>query len=398
MNLYNRVKFRVANFLKKSAMPDTRNFGAYFSEWLSAFGQSSNVSIVSSCANIWMYTFSKANFRVYDRDDDNSEVLEHPLVRILNKPFPGITAWDLKARIALDFIYEGKCYLYKVRNEFGVVSGLYPLFVHNMLGSYPYGLDYVEYYDYQAANGVMRIPRNDVIFLRRIDNKSLIKGVAVIDGISDTISVIKLRNHYRKTFLEKGGFVGPVFTTEQQLTITQFDILYDMLKTKFSGSKNAFEFGLFHSGLKPVPTAYSPKDMDLTKDTVLDLKEVQGAFGVNKIFLGDSELVQRGNAETVYYVFYDSIIDPILNSIGESLTDQFEVDFSTKGYYPFYIKHDKLAQNDIELDLKYYDSGISNGWFRPSEARNAEGLPFDPVLDEIWLERMRKNNNTQKQT
>ncbi len=396
MNLYQKAKLKVLNFLVKSGeLVDSKNFTTVFSDWLKSFNGSNNVSIVSSCANIWMYTFSKAKFRLYDKDEDDSEVTDHPIINILEKPFPGITSWDMKARIALDFIYEGRSYLYKLRDGFGVVRGLYPLFVHNVINTYPYGLDYVEYYEYQAANGIMKIPREDVIFLRRIDNKTLTKGVAIIDGISDTMAIIKLRNQYRRTFLEKGGFIGPVFTTEQQLNTEPFNQLYDLLKSKFSGSKNAFEFGLFHSGLKPVATAYSPKDMKLPEDTELDIKEVRAAFGMNKIFLGDSELVQRGNAETVYYIFYDSIIDPILSSIDETLTDQLEVDFSLNGYFPYYIKHDKLASNDVELDLKYYQNGLQNGWLRPSQVRKEEGMEIDPELDAIWLERMRSKTITQ---
>ena len=137
------------------------------------------------------------------------------------------------------------------------------------------------------------------------------------------------------------------------------------------GSENAYRVAVFEQGLKPIPGAYSIKEMDISSQRSLTQKEICAAFQVNKLLLGESELIQRGNADTVIYLFCTSVIDPIMDYIEDVLTKELVVvDFGED----YFIKHDKVASRDIELDLKYYESGLKHGWLSSEEVRELEGF------------------------
>jgi phage portal protein BeeE len=110
--------------------------------------------------------------------------------------------------------------------------------------------------------------------------------------------------------------------------------------------------------------------MDMTAERNLNKEEILSVFGVNKLLFGQSDLIQRGNADTVYYVFYATIIDPLLDYVDDVFTTQLcHTDFDRD----YFVKHDTLAQRDVELDLKYYENGIKNGWLTADEVREMEG-------------------------
>lgn len=375
MKLLQKIKL-AASIFKSVSLTDTALFRKTFAQFLTSFNTSKNSGYVGSCANVWGLSFSKAIFRVYDKEEDNEEWLSHPAVELINNPFPGFTKFELLYRLATDLIFEGNCYLLKLRPKSGIqsVSGLY-LLQADRIDTSPHGVERIDYYEYNTGSATIKLEVKDIIHFRSPDRKSIVKGSPIISRISDVVDVEKMQIEYRKQFYKRGGMLGATFVTEQNMVQEVFDSRLEMLQQKYGGSENAFKVALFDNGLKPVPTAWSLKDMQITEDRKLNMEEICSAFNVNKLFFGQSENIQRGNAETVEYVFYSSTIDPLLSYIGQVFTNQFlSVDFlSTDGSASLYMKPDALAQRDIEQILKYYENGLRNGWLAPDEVRTEEG-------------------------
>lgn len=394
MRLLDKIKFAILKPLIKSVSVNLNDAGQvkkYLSEFLTAKNTSKNTGYVSSCANIWGLSFAKAIPRVYNKAENDSEWLYHPAVEILKNPFPFFTGWELMYRIASDLIFEGNCYILKLRPLSNAaltpVSGLYPLQADKMQ-TYPYDVERIDHYEYNTGNGIVKFAVEDIIHLKSPDRKSIIKGSPVISRISDVVDVEKMQIEYRKLFYKKGGFLGATFTTSKDMGKDSFNRMLALLQEKYGGNDNAFKVALFDNDVKPTPTAYSLKDMQITEDRKLNMEEICSAFNVNKLFFGQSENIQRGNAETVYYVFYSSTIDPLLSYIAQALTNQFlSVDYrATDNTAPLYFAFDPLAQRDKTTDYQNYTEAIDAGWLYPSEVRVIEGYKPDPRLDQRFLE------------
>lgn len=292
----------------------------------------------------------------------------------------------------MDFAIEGNSYLYKLRDKLGIPRAVIQLHP-DRIQTYPYNLEQIDHYIYNAGSSLVNIPKEDIVHFRSPSQNNYIKGTPIISRIESLREVEELQLAYRKKFYQSGGFLGATFTTEQKMSTASFDNAYKMLQDKYGGSDNAFQVALFEQGLKPIPTAYSIRDMQMKDERQLNRDEILAAFKVNKLLLGQSELIQRGNADTVLYVFFSTVIDPLMDYFDEVLTNQLLTqDFSINGSTPYYIRHDNMAQRDIEQDLKYYDNGLKNGWLLPSQVQAEEGYEINLELDEIWKARQLKGS------
>lgn len=349
-------------------------FQKTFSGWLENIsGNDRNTGYVASCANIWGLSFAKAKHRIYDKAN-GKEVEAHPFNDLMSKPNWFQTSWEQRYRIATDFIYEGNSYFLKLRDSLRVPRALVQLHP-DRVSTQPVNYERIDYYEYNTGSNIIRLEKEDILHFRLPSLNSYIKGTPLINKIADVREVEKLQLAYRRQGYKQGYFMGAVFTTNQKMNSEVFKRAKAELENNYKGVENAYKVALFEQGLKPIPTAWSPKDLDMSEERNLNKEEICAAFGVNKLLFGQSEQIQRGNADTVYYVFYATIIDPLLDYVDEVFTTQLcHTDFDTD----YFVKHDTLAGRDVELDLKYYESGLQNGWLTPNEIRELEG--FQPVV------------------
>lgn len=380
---------------KKSTVSLTNptQFKTIFKDWLdNLHGEERNTGYIAACANIWGLSFAKAKSKIYDITD-GEEVEGHPYYDLIRKPNWFQTMWEIEYRRALDLIYEGDSYLLKLKDSLGVPRALIQMHP-DRVQTYPYNYEKIESYIYNTGTGLLELPKDDVIHFRLPSQSNYIHGEPLINKIADVKEIEKLQLAYRRQFYKAGGFLGAVFTTDQKMQADSFQRAKAELQANYAGSvENAFKVALFEQGLTPVPTAYSLKDMDMTAERNLNRDEILSIFGVNKILFGQSENIQRGNADTVYYVFYNTIIDPLLDYTDQVLTAELcAVDYD-KDYY---IQHDKLAQRDLEMDLRYYRelreiNAVSSKW-----VAEQEGIEYDEaqIQRENELLKPKENDRT----
>lgn len=324
---------------------------------------------VAACADVWGKYFAKVKFRLYDKSTGD-EITSHPLTDIFSDPNDLQTWWEIKYRIAQNFIIHGSSYLLKLRDAINVPRSVIQLHP-DRITSFPQGKEYIDHYQYNTGAELIRLNREDIIHFRYPDPNDHISGRPVISNILNQLEVDKFQTAYQKKFYKEGGFYGAAFSTEQKMSRESFDRMVQHISDRFGGgSENSYRVAVFEQGLKPIPGAYSIRDMDISSQRALTQKEICAAFQVNKLLLGESELIQRGNADTVIYLFCTSVIDPIMDYIDDVLTkDIARADFGDD----YFIKHDKVASRDIDLDLKYYESGLKHGWLSVDEVREMEG-------------------------
>jgi HK97 family phage portal protein len=375
------MKFSFKNifkFNKKSIPLSSGQFKNIFNNWLLSFKPDANTGYIGACIDIWGIQFANAKFRVY-KYSNNKEVI-HKINNLFKIPNIFQTFWEIKYRWALDLAIDGNSYLLKLRNDNDELVGLYQLHP-DRITTEPIGIERIDNYVYNTGVDMIKFPAKDIIHFKTIDYSNHIKGSPIISRIKALQDVEALQLEYRKKFYQQGGFLGATFTTEQKMSNENFNRALQQLKDRYGGSENAFQVALFEQGLKPIPTAYSLRDMQMTQERQLNRDEICSAFKVNKLLLGQSENIQRGNADTVLYVFYTTVIDPILNYFDEVLTNNICYEYDNGDEY--YIKHDTMATRDIELNLKYYENGLRNGWLTVNEVRELEG--YEPI-NEISLE------------
>lgn len=383
LNFIQRIKL-ISHLLRTKTygipLDNAEAFNQMFKDWLdNVGGGSKNTGYIASCIDVWGLNFAGVKFRVYDKANKDQEVEAHPASRIFEKPNWFQTWWEISYRIASDFSYWGNSYLLKLRDGINVVQGLVQLHP-DRIKTYPYNVETIEHYEYQqgtsTGNQIINIPPEEIIHLRYPASDNYISGTPILAKIADLREIEKMQMAYRKAFYKKGGLLGATFSTDQALDTTSFDRAKEQLITTYGGHENAYAIALFEKGIKPVPTAYSLKDMQMKEERELNRDEILSAWKVNKLLLGQSEMVQRGNAETVFYIFASMVIDPLMDYIDQCLTSQWvAVDYEPNDY----IKHDQVAARDTEMDLKYYQTMHDVGALNSKQIAEAEGWEYKPV-------------------
>ena len=326
---------------------------------------------VASCVDVWGKNFAQVKFRLYERlrDGNVAEVYEHPILDIFRKPNDFQTRWEQKYREAQHYALFGNAYYLKIYDGLGVPRQLIQL-DPTRIKAVSSRTDYISYYEYHLGYEVIKLEPSAVIHYKYPDPINLIKGRSVISGLDIELDIDSYQREYLRKFYEQGGFMGLTFTTKETMEKDAWDRVNSMLQEKYgAGMNNQFKVALLESGLMPVKSAYSLKDLDLKPQRELSRDEIISAFQVSKVWFGEGTSLNRANADTMVYQLAIGVIEPIMSYHDEVLTNELCVkDFGKE----FFIKHDAVASRDIELLLKYYESGIQNGWLNPNEVREEE--------------------------
>jgi len=345
-------------------------FQRVFDGWFNVNAEDENyVGAVYAAIDTHGLYYAKAKFRVYDESnpDDIREVNDDKIKLLFNKPNAYQTWGHMAYRLATHFSLFGNSYLYKMRQGRQIVGyqQLLPSLVTRKKEEKSKNL-----FDYYEFAGV-RIEKSDIIDFKYPNPYSDIDGYAIINSVADNVTVNQLQMKYSKKALEKGGYLGLTFATDQDLTDSNFNKLLTQLSQRFGGEENAFKVALLASGLKPLAPPYSPKDMEFGASRVATREEIYSAFKISKILVGTGESINRATAEASIYQFTSGAIDPILTAfVDEVLTQDFKKEFGSK----YRVKHDTLAPKDVEAELKYIIDNIKNGMMTRNEGRKMQGM------------------------
>lgn len=365
----------MATFIKSTvsvSLTDPKTFYNTFDNFLNTSSNKNQVSWVYSCIDIWGKHFANVKFRLYEekQDGDKEEIVSHPIVDMFRKPNNFQTWWDIKYRFAPHFAFYGNVYLYKLRNGLGLPMGLIQLLPSGITAMQSTSGGILEY-QYNTGATIVRLKAEDVIHIPYPDGDNLTMGRPIISNIADEVEVRKYQSAYEKQFYKKGGFLGLHFSTDKEMSQEVFDRTKESLKATYGrGVDSSFDVGLTESGLKPVVTTHTMKDMDISANKKINMEEICGAFQVNKFLFGMAESINRATAQEITIQFTTGVIEPLMTYADIILTQKLAIEFGKN----LCIEHDNTSPRDQAGELEYYHSGITDGWLTPNEVRKWESL------------------------
>lgn len=366
-----------------STLSEWQQFKIIFGEWLGLRASTEKLSgWVYDGIDTWGMFLTKAHFRVIEEDENGNrkELRNHPFARLLKTPNPLQVGWTVKYRWAQHWGLWGSSYLRVIRGVGGKPLFLQQIPPHLIVPKTQGSRIWYEYH--KVTGGTEEIPFQDIIPLHRPDPEKDLVGRAIVSSIADEVEVAKLQMEYAKKFYEEGGFLGLTFTTDQELTEASFERAKKMLEKEYAGKERAYKVGLFDGGLKPLPSAYSMRDMDIARLRGTTREEVLGAFKVPKILLGIGESINRATAEASIYSFASGVIDPQLSYVDDVFTRFVQSEYGEN----LMVMHDTVTPRDQEGDIKYYRGMAELGGYTINEMRREEGLnPFEGELAEVGI-------------
>ena len=356
-------------------LKDPSNFQKAFDDYFTLTTDANNyVGAVFAAIDTWGWYYAKAKFRVYKTMEDGIEEIKGAERLLFDQPNPYQTWEEMAYMIAGQKGLFGQAFIFKKRrggtpnSTKGDVIGYQLLLPSLVQVKSDKGLP-ISHYIYRDGDSEVKIHRNNIIHDRYPNPNGGYVGFPIVSSVLDQSEVNKLQMAYAKKFFEQGGFLGLAFSTSQQMSKSSFNRTLDLLREKYTGIDNAYNVGVFDSGLQPIKAAYSLKDMDFGANRALTREDIFAAFKVPKILVGMGESINRATAEASIYQFTSGVIDPSLTLMDAVLTQDFRLEHGDN----IQVIHDTLAPRDQEGKLSYYSNGLKEGWLTINEVRLDEG-------------------------
>jgi len=331
--------------------------------------------IMYKCVDLIASNVSTNKFHLYDiRKDEKKIVVNHPLLKLLQRPNKYQTTTDLIYQISSQIDITGVSYLYPVKSIDG--SNYLELWVLN-----PYRVkvikgtdDIVSHYIYRKEKGgETRFELNELIEIKRPDPFDITKGLSTIQKAKYEIEGVLNAVQWNSNFFSNGAMPSGILTTDQQMTDESFDRLDKEWRTKYEGASNAHKTLLLDGGLRWEQVTLKQKDMDFIKQREFSRDEILAIFGVPKSILYAND-VNRANAEAGKYFFAEYTLSPRLDLIFEKLNIFYLSLF--KGTEGFELQPENPVPENVEQQLMRKEKSV-NRWLTVNEVRQEDG--YEPL-------------------
>jgi HK97 family phage portal protein len=238
--------------------------------------------VVYACLNEISSSLAEAPICVLGQD--GIKIPEHPLTKLLKRPNPYQSEYDLWETMVLHIYLSGNAFLYKVRNARGEVIELWLLrpdrmavvpSKENFIAGYVYRVDAEELPI--AADDVVHItfpcPHNDYLGMSPI--RAALKRIAVDNDLTDTVKVI----------LQNRGIPAGILTTSEVISAGEAQRIKRQWKQNYGG-KNKGDLAILDGDAEFQAISYNADELAVPDLTALNESRICMVFGVPPILIG----------------------------------------------------------------------------------------------------------------
>lgn len=331
---------------------------------------------VYRCVSTIAEEVSSSKLRLYKRGKNgknDEEVLDHELLRLLERPNPEMTLADVLEWISSFIDLDGNAYLYKAKVA-NKTKELWPLRSDwvkvkpsddkkRLVGGYAY------------FNGEGNIPLDieEVIHFREFNPKFFnkqtpFKGIGTVEAAKDIVEEDHTIKEWNKKFFENGAVTSGVLEYDGELNEKQKKRIELGWKKQQEGTENAGRTPILSGGLKWKQTQFSQRELAFIDQRKLDRDDIFLMFGIPKGLLM-AEDVNLANSKTALWAFTRFTVRPRLRKIEDVLNATLAKEYGDE----FYFEFDNPVPEDRAQTVSEYSAGV-NQWLTPNDIRREEGL------------------------
>ncbi len=256
-----------------------------------------------------LYRKSIDGRRVYGPQGDNRrEVTQHAALSLLNKPNPMMTRYQLfqRSQQHIDLIGESFWLVVKVA---GIPLELWPVRPDRM-EEVIRGRELAGW-EYREPDGRRTFfPADEVIQVQNPDPANPYRGTSPVRSLVTDLEATQLAAMYSRNFFTNGARPSGLIKVPEMLGDTQFRRLQLQWREQHAGVNNAHRVGILENGAEWVDNAMSQKDMQFVELRNLSRELIREAYRVHPHKLGQSEGVNRANAEAASVDFARDLVVP----------------------------------------------------------------------------------------
>lgn len=244
------------------------------------------------------------------KEEDRTEITSHAALDLWFTPNP---FWTHQMFMELQQqFYElvGEAWTIVVRDKkFRIPLELWPVTPERMT-PVPDPNKYLLGYMYKTPEGQeIALDLDDVIFVRKPNPADPFRGIGAVQTILTQIQGVGFSAEWNRNFFANSAEPGGVIEFEKRLSDDRFTELRDRWQQQHKGVANAHRVALLEEG-KWVDRKVTQRDMQFTELATASREMIRESFGMHGHMLGQSESVNRANADAASVDFARYLVVP----------------------------------------------------------------------------------------
>lgn len=310
------------------------------------------------------------------------EVLDHPLLTLLQQVNPFLNRFDLWELTTLYQEVHGSAYWYLRLGPLGVPEEIWILPSQNMTPRrQPGSANLVDFYEYRAGTQAQSFAPAEIIHFRYPDPRDpYTAGLSPLRACWEEVALASDYNAFKKSRIENRAIPDAIVSPDEVIGEEERDRLEAQWNHKFRRG-GAGRVVVAETGMRVQLLNQSMGDVAQLAEMNKTKEDIANAFHVPIAFL--TSQTNLANLQASEQLHMSKAVAPRLRRRDEKLNEQLIPLYDPSGRLfiasedPVPVNQD-LERQQQELDLKY-------GTVTINEVRGARGLPPVPWGDTPWL-------------
>lgn len=236
--------------------------------------------------------------------DQRPEILRHPALELWNQPNNFMTGEHFR-EIGWQFMeLVGEWYWVLTRgdNGRGIPTEMWPVRPDRM-EPVPSRKNFLDGWVYTGPNGE-QVPllASEVIQLRYPNPLDMYRGMSPVQSLLADIDSAKYTAEWSRNFFLNSATPGGIVTFAKRLSDVEFREFVSRWREQHQGVARGHRVGVLEQGATWDPNTYTMADMQFVDLRNLNRDVIREAYRIHKSMLGNSDDVNRANAETAEQV------------------------------------------------------------------------------------------------
>lgn len=343
-----------------------------------------------------MKAFGEAPIKLEKINSKNKieRILNHQFLELISKPNPFYSYETLIMSTMLSWSIAGNSYWFKVRNNQNQVIELWylPHWMVTPKSNPNNSTVFIDHYDYNPAGTVFHIPVEDIVHFRfGINPESPRFGLSPLAaGLREVFSDDECAN-YTTSILRNMGVPGVILSPDGDEVIneTQANAVKEKFRQNFTGDNKGNAMVML--GKTKIHTfGFDPKRLALSDTRNISEERVCALLGIPAAVVGFGSGLEQtkvgATMKALINLAWQGNIIPSQRIIAQTIERQLLIDFDNDKFLSVGFDNSKIGalQEDKDAKVKRLSDGVSKGWVKVSDAREAEGLSVEDS-DRVYL-------------
>ncbi len=300
------------------------------------------------------------------------EVLDHPLLTLLNNVNQFANAFDLLMHCFGSLDATGNGYWQKVRKG-GLntpPTEIWPRAPHQ-IKILPDPKKFIKGFEFGSGAQKIVVRPEDMVHFKYVSLKDNIAGVGPLEAAVTAADLSVAMNQYEVGMFKNGGVPDVVLSYKESVSPAEKKRVRVDYRRSF-GMGRSGNLMIAEGGATIAPYSLSPKEMGFLQGRKWSREEILGIFGVPTAFV-EVQNISRANAHEAKVIYAEQTIEPRLTLVEQKLNEQLVPDFDDN----LFLSFDDPRPIDHEMRLKQIEIRLKNKMTTVNEERAIDGM--EPV-------------------